>query len=175
MIQHITMRNYQSYVQFYLRLALSVSYLKLGLDRLGFLGKPGSFGVSWGNWNHFMQYASEVMSFLPHYFITPFAVLATVGEISLGILLLTGKWTRIAATGSGILGFLFGLSMAVSFGIHDPIGYSVFTVSAASFLLATIPHYKWSLDERRAGVPGKGFTMPNKEQNVQVSDTIKAQ
>jgi putative oxidoreductase len=141
------MTRYQSYIQLYLRIALSAGYLKLSFDRLGILGKPGKFGVSWGDWNHFMLYAAGVMGWLPRFLLSPFAITATIAEISFGCLLLAGKWTRVAATGSGILSFLFGLSMAISFGIHDPIGYSVFTVSAASFLLATIPAYKWSIDD----------------------------
>jgi hypothetical protein len=36
--------------------------------------------------------------------------------------------------------------MAISFGIESPIGYSVFTVSAASLLLAVQPDFKWSID-----------------------------
>jgi putative oxidoreductase len=136
----------QSLFQFYLRIALALAYLKLGLDRLGFWGPNGRRFVSWGDWKHFMQYASEVMGFLPSSLVEVFAVGATVAEIVFGILLLVGKWTRFASIGSGVLTFLFAVSMAVSNGIQDPIGYSVFTVSAASFLLATIPGYKWSID-----------------------------
>ena len=136
----------QSFFQFYLRIALALAYLKLGLDRLGFWGPNGRRFVSWGDWKHFMQYANEVMGFLPASLIEIFAVGATVAEIVFGILLLVGKWTRFACIGSGSMTFLFAVSMAVSNGIQDPIGYSVFTVSAASFLLATIPGYKWSID-----------------------------
>jgi putative oxidoreductase len=62
------------------------------------------------------------------------------------VLLLVGRWTKIAALGSGMLSLFFALSMAISFGIVSPLSYSVFTASAASFLLATLPAYKWSLD-----------------------------
>lgn len=136
----------QSCCQLYLRIALAIAYLKLGLDRLGFWGPNGRPFVSWGDWKHFMQYANEVMGFLPSSLIEVFAVGATVAEIVFGILLLIGKWTRFAAIGSGVLTFLFAVSMAVSNGIQGAIGYSVFTVSAASFILATIPCYEWSID-----------------------------
>jgi len=52
------------------------------------------------------------------------------------VLLLVGRWAKIAALGSGMLSLFFALSMAISFGIVSPLSYSVFTVSAASFLLA---------------------------------------
>jgi putative oxidoreductase len=149
------MLRLQSQIQLYLRIALAGGYLKLGPDRLGFWGPNGKAFVSWGDWKHFMDYANEVMRFLPSALIPFFAIAATVAEISFGILLLLGKWTRVAATGSGILAFLFAVSMAISNGIQDPIGYSVFTVSAASFLLATIPSYRWSLDNWSKKMPGK--------------------
>ncbi|HSC37263.1 MAG TPA: DoxX family protein [Chitinophagaceae bacterium] len=136
----------QPYIQLYLRLALAAGYLKLGFDRLGLWGPYGKPFVSWGDWKHFMEYAGQVMGFLPAGLVEVLAVTATVAEILFGILLLAGKWTRAAATGSGILTLMFAIAMAVSNGVQDPIGYSVFTVSAASFLLATLPSYKWSMD-----------------------------
>jgi len=143
------MKKLQSPAQLFLRLALGIGYLVPALDRLGAWGKNGQSGISWGDWDHFIQYAKEVMSFIPPSLVTVFAVIATLAEISFGILLLIGKWTRSAALGSGILALLFAISMAVSFGIVSPLSYSVFTVSAASFLLATIDKYNWSLDNRQ--------------------------
>ena len=134
--------------QLFLRLALGIGYLVPGLDRLGVWGKNGEPGISWGDWQHFVQYAREVMSFMPASIVTVFAVTATIAEISFGILLLIGKWTRLAALGSGVLALLFALSMAISFGVVSPLSYSVFTVSAASFLLAGLDNYKWSLDNQ---------------------------
>jgi putative oxidoreductase len=136
----------------FLRLAIGTAYLWFVSDRLGILGPNGSPHVGWGDWPHFLQYARQVMSFLPARMIPFFAILATIGEFSFGLLLVLGLFTRLAAIGSGLLSFLFAVSMAVSFGIESPLGYSVFTVSAASFLLAVVPFYKWSIDEwRNAG------------------------
>jgi uncharacterized membrane protein YphA (DoxX/SURF4 family) len=117
------------------------------LDRLGVWGAPGSKNISWGDWQHFMEYAGQVMGFLPSPLISLLAVVATITEIVFGLLLLIGKWTKISAIASGLLTFLFAVSMAISFGIVSPLSYSVFTVSAASFLLSTVGHYKWSFDE----------------------------
>ncbi len=131
----------------FLRVALAIPYLWFVSDRLGLLGANGQPHVGWGDWHHFMEYAKQTMSFLPVSAIPFFATAATVCELLFGLLLLIGCFTRMAAIGSGILSFLFAVSMAISFGIESPLGYSVFTVSAASFLLATIPEYKWSVDE----------------------------
>jgi len=87
-----------------------------------------------------------VMSFLPGGWIPLLAIVATMGEALFGSLLLVGMFTRTAAVGSGILSLCFALAMAISSGIDSPLGYSVFTVSAASFLLATLPEYAWSID-----------------------------
>ncbi len=140
------METFSSFSQLYLRISIAAAYLAFGLDRLGVWGKAGETNISWGDWEHFIKYATEVMGFLPGSLVSIFAVIATIGEITFGILLLLGKWTRFAAIGSGILAFLFAISMTISFGIVSPLSYSVFTVSAASFLLASCTAYKWSLD-----------------------------
>ncbi|GAB2832475.1 DoxX family membrane protein [Ferruginibacter profundus] len=142
------MKKLQQPAQLFLRLALGIGYLVPALDRLGVWGKNGQPGISWGDWQHFMQYAGEVMSFMPAAVVTLFAAIATIAEICFGILLLLGKWTTFAALGSGVLALSFAVSMALSFGIVSPLSYSVFTVSACSFLLATIEKYNWSLDNR---------------------------
>jgi len=140
------MEKFRNLTQLFLRLALGIGYLVPAFDRLGVWGKYGERNVTWGDWQHFIKYAGQVMSFLPSSFVDVFAVMATIAEIGFAVLLLVGRWTKIAALGSGILTLLFALSMAISFGIVSPLSYSVFTVSAASFLLATLPNYKWSLD-----------------------------
>lgn len=131
----------------YLRLAIGVSYLWEVADRLGLFGPNGHPHVGWGDWKHFIAYAKQVMSFLPHCIINPLATIATIGEGGFGLLLILGLFTRVAAIGSGILSLCFAIAMAISFGIESPLGYSVFTLSAASFLLAGTAQYSWSLDK----------------------------
>ena len=130
----------------YLRLAIGSAYLWEVADRLGILGANGRPHVGWGDWAHFLAYAQQVMSFVPAGFVPALAVLASICEGTFGLLLIVGLFTRFAAIGSGILSFCFAVAMAISFGIDSPLGYSVFTLSAASFLLATLPQYKWSVD-----------------------------
>jgi putative oxidoreductase len=140
-------RNNFALPSLFLRLAIGSAYLWFVADRFGILGPNGSPHVGWGDWHHFVQAASQVMSFMPARLVPFFAGLATAGEFSFGILLVTGCFTRIAALGSGLLSLSFAISMAISSGIESPLGYSVFTLSAASFLLATLPSYRWSVDQ----------------------------
>lgn len=141
------MDKLSSLAQLYLRISIGAGYFVFGLDRLGAWGGYGHKNVSWGDWEHFMKYAAEVMSFLPLPIVTVFAVIATICEISFGIMLLAGAGTRSAAFGSGILAMLFAISMGISAGVTSPLSYSVFTLSAASFLLAGCKAYKWSIDD----------------------------
>src|SRR5882672_5253130 len=98
--------------QLYLRMAIGSAYLWEVADRLGILGAHGQPHVGWGDWGHFMEYARQTMSFLPASIVPFFAVMATIGELTFGLLLLTGCFTRVAAVGSGILSFFFAISMA---------------------------------------------------------------
>lgn len=94
-----------------------------------------------------MDYTAQVNSFLPKSFIPTIAVISTLLELGLGILLLIGFKTNYAAFGAALLTILFALAMTYSFGIKEPLDYSVFAFSAGAFLLATIPYYKWSIDQ----------------------------
>lgn len=129
-----------------LRLAIGASYFWEVADRLGLFGPNGQPHVGWGDWKHFTAYAKQVMSFLPESIVNPLATIATIGEGGFGLLLILGLFTRMAAIGSGILSLCFAIAMAISFGIESPLGYSVFTLSAASFLLASQTQYSWGLD-----------------------------
>ena len=130
----------------YLRIAIGSAYLWEVADRLGVLGRNGQPHVGWGDWEHFIAYSRQVMNFLPAGLVPALATLATIGEGIFGALILIGLFTRMAAIGSAILSFCFAIAMAISFGIESPLGYSVFTLSAASLLLAAVPEYPWSID-----------------------------
>jgi len=134
-------------IQLYLRLAIGIPFFIYGTDRLGLWGKYGEKNISWGDWEHFMQYAATVMGFLPYQVAQVLAIIATTAEISVGILLVTGYKTRYAALAAGILSLFFAISMAISFGILSPLGYGVFAVSAGGFLLYTVGEYHYSVDK----------------------------
>ena len=132
--------------QFYLRLALGIDFLYLGLDRFGTWGPNGSANASWGDWQHFSAYAHELMFFLPADVAEGLAILATIGELLFGLLLIIGWNTRFAATGTGLLTGCFAIVMFVQGGFVSPVNYSVFAVSAAGFVLGALPSYAWSID-----------------------------
>ena len=140
------MNRFINLIQLYLRIAIGAGYFVFGLDRLGAWGPHGSKYASWGDWAHFVAYSRKVMGFLPTSLADVLAAIATGAEIIVGFLLIVGFLTRLAAWAGGILAFLFAVSMAISFGIISPMSYSVFTLSAGCFLLATVQHYQWSID-----------------------------
>jgi uncharacterized membrane protein YphA (DoxX/SURF4 family) len=74
------------------------------------------------------------------------AWLATCAEITLGAALILGIFTRIAAAFSGLLLLVFALAMTAALGLKSPLDASVFSGSAAAFLLATADRYPFSAD-----------------------------
>jgi putative oxidoreductase len=117
----------------YARAALGIGFLSGVADRFGlWRGR----NVGYGNFDGFIQYTAKVNSFMPASSILFLAWAATIAELVLGILLLLGIWLRWTALASALLLILFGTAMAISFGPKSPLDYSVFSASAAAFLLA---------------------------------------
>lgn len=116
----------------YARIALGAAFLSAVGSRFGMYGA----NVGWGNFANFQRYTGEVNSFLPAFTIPFVAWAATVAETALGIALILGIWPRCVALSSSLLLALFGIAMAISFGIKSPLDYSVFSASAAALLLA---------------------------------------
>ena len=84
-----------------LRLALGISFLSAVADRFGFWGVYGQPNVSWGNYARFVDYTAKLNWFLPAAMIPALAMIATVGETVLGLLLVLGWNTGIVALLSG--------------------------------------------------------------------------
>ncbi len=124
--------------QILLRVALGAGFILPVLDRIGFLGAPGSANVSWGNWANFVVYANNLMPYFSPKIASFFGLVATIGEALFGILLIIGYKIRLAAYGSFALTLIFALSMLFFTGYRSPFDYSVFSVSFASLLLASI-------------------------------------
>jgi uncharacterized membrane protein YphA (DoxX/SURF4 family) len=110
----------------YLRVALAAAFLSGIADRFGLYGR----NVGYGNFDGFMRYTAQVNSFMPASTIPFLAWAATSAEFGLGVALLLGVWPRWVALASAVLLALFGIAMAISFGIKSPLDYSVFTASA---------------------------------------------
>lgn len=141
--------NRPGYASVYLRLALGTAFLSAVADRVGMWGRPGAHLVAWGNFHNFLVYVGQLNPWFPANWIPAVGWVATLCEIAFGIALILGYRTRIAAFLSGLLLLTFALGMTAGAGIKAPLNYSVFTASAAAFLLAEVKNYRWSLDALR--------------------------
>lgn len=130
----------------YLRLALGTAFLSAVADRFGAWGKPGTPLVAWGNFHNFLLYTAKLNPWFPTSWIPTVGWIATLCEILFGVALILGFQTRLAAFLSGLLTVVFAIGMTFGLGIKAPMNYSVFTVSAASFLLSSMEVFPWTLD-----------------------------
>jgi putative oxidoreductase len=135
------MKLQQEIATLILRLALGLGFLSAVASRLGFWGKQSS------GWQNFINYTAQVNSFLQKNSIPALAIIATCLETCLGVLLLIGFKTNYVALAAAILTLLFAIAMSISFGIKEPLDYSVFAFCAAAFLLSTFSNYRWSIDQ----------------------------
>ena len=116
----------------YTRITVGAAFLSAVASRFGLWDRT----LDLKHFANFIEYAAEVNSFLPRAVIPSVAVVATVCETLLGILLIVGLWPRWVSLGSAVLLAMFGTAMAISFGIKSPMDYSAFSASGASVLLA---------------------------------------
>ena len=119
-----------------LRVALAAGFLSAVADRVGFWETPGTPGVAWGDWSHFLTYTAGLNWFLPASLIPIVGAIATLAETVLAFLLLLNAWPRFTALASGTLLLLFALTMTFALGIKAPLGYSVYVGATAAFYLA---------------------------------------
>lgn len=124
------------YFPIYLRVALGIAFLSAVADRFGLWGAPGTPGVAWGNFQHFLDYTATLNPYLPTSLIPPLGWFVTGAELTLGLALIAGYRKRITALLSGFLLLAFALGMTIGTGIKAPLDYSVFSASAGAFLLA---------------------------------------
>lgn len=140
------MKNSFKIPQLLLRIALSIGFLTTVSDRLGLLGPMGTNNIEWGNWDNFIKYTATLMPFLDKPTVNIMGSIATFAEATIGILLIIGFKTRLAAIGSCLLTLTFAIAMTLFLGIKAPINFAVFSTCTGSLLLATIPVYNWSID-----------------------------
>ena len=129
------------------RVALGAAFLSAVADRFGSWGSHGAKNVAWGDFAHFVEYTGTVTSLFPSSLAVSFAWAATVAETALGILLIAGFKTRMAAVLSGLLLSSFAMGMITGVGIKAPLDYSVFSAAAAAFLLALWEPDRFTLDK----------------------------
>jgi uncharacterized membrane protein YphA (DoxX/SURF4 family) len=132
-----------------LRAALGVGFLSAVADRFGWWGPFGVPNVDWGNFPRFLEYTQRINWFVPAEWILTLGIIATVAEIVLGLLLLIGWYTRVAALLSALLLLTFGVAMMFGLGVKAPLNYSVFTGMGGSLLLANCQNFPLSLDQLR--------------------------
>lgn len=133
----------------FLRFALGAGFLSAVADRLGFWGPPGTVLVAWGNFHHFLLYTAQLNPWCPAACIPLLGIVVTIAEAGLGILLILGFSIRVVALLTGIIALAFAAAMTFVLGVHAPLNYSVFVFSAASFLLASQPPDKLTMDNFR--------------------------
>ena len=131
------MKKYEGIATILMRIALATGFLSAVGSRLSLWGSHSS------GWAGYLDYTKSVNSFAPGSL-----------ESGLAILLLIGYKTRWAALGASILTLLFALAMAYSFGLKEPLDYSVFAFSASAFLLSTVSDYPLSIDQKIKKIPG---------------------
>lgn len=121
-----------------LRLALALGFLSAVADRFGLWGPPGTPNVAWGTFDAFIEYTGLLLWFLPGGLVPFFGWIATVTEVVLAIGLLAGYRVRWFALASASLLLTFAVSMTIALGIEPAFTYSVWTATAAAFLLACV-------------------------------------
>ena len=143
-----SLEHLQPAVMVYLRVALAAAFLSAVADRFGLWGPFGTPNVAWGEFGRFVAYVGKLNWFVPEGLWPLAAWLSTAAELWLGLLLLVGLWTRVAALLSALLLLVFALAMTVALGPEPPLSLSVWSASAGAALLATLPEsaYAWSLD-----------------------------
>lgn len=132
---------------FLVRISLGAGFLSAVADRFGIWGPAGTPSVAWGNYHNFIAYTARLNPWSPASFVPVLAGITTFAEAILGVLLVIGLMTRMAALFSGLLTLMFSMAMSAVLGVHAPLNYGVFVYCAASLFLAacTAPD-KWTLD-----------------------------
>jgi hypothetical protein len=92
-------------------------------DRFGLLGPPGAPMVSWGDWSHFRVETAELVPW--DSLVQPAAVAATLAELTLGALLLTGPWWRWAGKATAGLFTIYLVAMVPGMGATSVLEYAL--------------------------------------------------
>jgi uncharacterized membrane protein YphA (DoxX/SURF4 family) len=122
----------------YGRVALGVAFLSAVADRFGCWGAPGARNVAWGDFRHFLAYTAKLNPYLSPSLVPALGWFVTIGEIVLGVALIAGVQVRWTALLSGFLLLAFAAGMTIGTGVKTAFDASVFSASAAAFLLAAL-------------------------------------
>jgi uncharacterized membrane protein YphA (DoxX/SURF4 family) len=145
-IVYMTLNRATDYIMVFLRIALGIAFLSAVADRFGLWGTYGQPNVGWGDFSRFVDYTRQLNWFAPTAVIPALAWAATFAEILLGLALVLGFFTQVAALLSGLMLLVFALTMTFALGVKAPLNYSVFSSCAGAFLLAAYGKYLLSID-----------------------------
>lgn len=121
---------------FYARVALGTAFLSAVADRFGLWGPPDAANVAWGDMTRFLAYANRLNWFAPPPVAIALGWTATILEIVLGVLLIAGVRLRLTGFAAGLLLAAFALAMSVATGVKTAFDASVYSASAAAFLVS---------------------------------------
>lgn len=131
--------NNPQFIAIFIRYTLAVTYLSAVADRFGIW--PADISA-WGNWENFVAYTAILNPWFPENVAFLPAIIATVAEFVIALMLLAGFKTRLAALCSGFLLLLFALAMSFTTGVKGALDYSVLSAAGASFGLAVIENFR---------------------------------
>ncbi len=97
----VILNRARDYSTVFLRIALGISFLCAVADRFGLWGPYGQPNVAWGDFSRFVAYTGKLNWFAPTAVIPALAWAATFAELLLGLALVLGFFTRVAALLSG--------------------------------------------------------------------------
>lgn len=119
-----------------LRLSLAAAFLSAVADRFGWW-KPFGQG-SWGSMGRFADYTHQLVPFASGWILAVIVWAATVTEVTLGVLLLTGWRPKLVGAATCLVLIVFGIAMAVSLGVEAPLSYSVFSAASSAAAYAIL-------------------------------------
>ncbi|WP_264538148.1 DoxX family protein [Flavobacterium sp. N1736] len=140
------MKNSNEIPQLFLRIALSLGFILPVMDRIGYLGAPGSGKVAWGDWQHFVDYTNTLLPFLNRTAANIMGFAASIAELVIGICLFIGFKIKLASIGAALITFTFAICMMATSGIGAPFQYPVFVFTGAALVLSGLDNFKWSFD-----------------------------
>jgi hypothetical protein len=118
---------------------LALDFAGAVADRFGVLGEPGAAGVTWGDWDHFVNYTEQLLPSAPHPLVIAAALGATGVESILAVWLLSGWRRREAGVVAAGLLAVFLASMLPTVGAAKVAMNAVPLLVGGALLLAAQP------------------------------------
>lgn len=118
---------------------LSLDLIGAVADRFGAFGAPGGAGVSWGSWEAFADYTATLLHLSNGPVVTLAAIGATVLEVALAGLLLSGWQRRWVGKATAGLFTLYLVTMALSAEREGVVSFAMPVLIGGALLLSATP------------------------------------